>query len=45
MFNTCTDRLDGETEYILSKSKGDTKFGTMADMVNDRASNQRNFEN
>lgn len=43
LFNTFTERLDDETEYILSKSKGGTKFGRMADMLNDRASKQRNL--
>lgn len=38
LFKTFTDRLDDETECILSKSKGDTKFGRMADMLNVRQS-------
>lgn len=45
MFNTFTDRLDYETEYILSKSKGDTKFGRMAGMLKEKSFKPKKLEN
>lgn len=44
LFNIFIDNLDDETEYILSKFKGDTKLGRVADMLNTRSSTQRDLE-
>lgn len=44
LFNIFIDNLDDETEYILSKFKGDTKLGRVVDMLNVRASTQRDLE-
>ena len=44
MFNIFSDNLDDETEYIFSKFKGDTKLGRVVDMLNARASTQRDLE-
>lgn len=45
LFNTFTDRLDYETEYILSKYKGDTKFGRTAGMLKEKSFKPKKLEN
>lgn len=44
LFNIFIDNLDDETEYILSKFKGDIKLNRVVDMLNVRASTQRDLE-